>query len=168
MLKVADYDVVFAEVPDEVTLAMSLSLCPIRCTGCHSQHLWGDVGLELTTDLVDGLLHRYEGQVTCLCFMGGDNDPEMLHRMAAYVKGNNSGLRLAWYSGQPQLPQCWDASLWNYVKLGPYVKDLGPLSTPTTNQRLYRIDEDGTLVDITYRLQKGARPQDDTLSIAAR
>lgn len=38
-MKYSDAQVVFAEVPDEITLAISISGCPNRCPGCHSQHL---------------------------------------------------------------------------------------------------------------------------------
>ena len=39
MLKYAGYDIVFQEIPDEVTLALNLSGCPNGCPGCHSPHL---------------------------------------------------------------------------------------------------------------------------------
>jgi anaerobic ribonucleoside-triphosphate reductase activating protein len=39
----------------------------------------------------------------------------------------------------------------DYVKIGPYIRHLGPLKSPTTNQRLYRQTEDGNFEDITYR-----------------
>ena len=41
------------------------------------------------------------------------------------------------YSGRREV----DDLLWesfDYVKVGPYVEELGPLNKPTTNQRLYR------------------------------
>ena len=44
MLKYVNYDIVFQEFPDEVTLAINLSLCPVCCPGCHSQFLQTDVG----------------------------------------------------------------------------------------------------------------------------
>ena len=34
------------------------------------------------------------------------------------------------------------------IKLGPYIEELGPLNSKTTNQRFYKIEE-GKLVDIT-------------------
>ena len=39
----------------------------------------------------------------------------------------------------------------DYIKVGPYIKHLGPLKSSTTNQRLYRRLMDGTFEDITYR-----------------
>ena len=44
MLKYLTYDIVFQEFPDEVTLAVNLSLCPNKCPGCHSSILMGDIG----------------------------------------------------------------------------------------------------------------------------
>jgi anaerobic ribonucleoside-triphosphate reductase activating protein len=37
----------------------------------------------------------------------------------------------------------------DYIKIGPFIKHLGPLNKPTTNQRLYRQNETGTFEDIT-------------------
>ena len=48
MLKYVNYDIVFQEFPDEVTLAINLSLCPNGCPGCHSAYLKDDIGEELT------------------------------------------------------------------------------------------------------------------------
>ena len=48
MLKYTNTDIVFQEIPDEVTLAVNLSGCPCRCPGCHSPQLWGDIGEPLT------------------------------------------------------------------------------------------------------------------------
>ena len=56
MLKYTTYDIVFQEFPDEVTLAVNLSLCPNGCPGCHSSYLQGDLGEELTSFLVIDLL----------------------------------------------------------------------------------------------------------------
>ena len=50
MLKYVNYDIVFQEFPDEVTLAINLSLCPNGCPGCHSAYLKEDIGEELTEE----------------------------------------------------------------------------------------------------------------------
>ena len=41
------------------------------------------------------------------------------------------------------------AAAFDYVKLGGWVEALGPLTAPATNQRLYRVGQDGTMEDIT-------------------
>ena len=84
MLKFADYDIVFQEVPDETTLALNLSNCPHRCEGCHSPQLREDIGTPLTPKSLDSLLARYP-YVTCVGLMGGDCDRNMLLDMALVV-----------------------------------------------------------------------------------
>ena len=76
MLKVASFDIVFQEIPGEVTLALNLSNCPCHCPGCHSQHLAQDIGEPLNEELMDGLIARYGSMITCVAFMGGDAAPD--------------------------------------------------------------------------------------------
>lgn len=150
MLKYADYDIVFQEIPDETTLALNLSLCPNHCEGCHSPQLADDIGDELTEAVIDKLLERYGSAVTCISLMGGDNDPAAVDKMAVYIR--NRGKKAAWYSGKESLPADFEPHHFDYVKTGPYIACFGGLKSATTNQRLYKI-EDGQLTDITYRMQ---------------
>jgi anaerobic ribonucleoside-triphosphate reductase activating protein len=150
-MKYVDVKEVFAEIPDEITLAISISGCPIRCPGCHSQYLWADVGEELTVEALSSLVTGHRG-ITCLCFMGGDQDPAEVDRLARWVK-EHSAVRTAWYSGRSRLAPEVELSHFDYVKLGPYDEKLGPLNQPTTNQVLYRI-RDGQMEDITSRFWK--------------
>ena len=156
MLKYVDTDIVFQEIPDEVTIAVNISNCPCRCKGCHSKYLWADTGKPLTTDTVDGLMSKYGGEATCFCFMGGDNDPEEVARLAGFLRTYGPPkLKVGWYSGRERLPEGFSLQNFQYLKLGPYVAERGGLRSPTTNQRLYRIAENGTQEDITGRLQRG-------------
>ena len=152
MLKYVGYDIVFQEIPDETTLAINLSLCPNRCKGCHSPYLWEDRGDELTAEALDRMVSGFVGEVTCVCFMGGDNAPQEVAALARHVRQSWHGQFLtAWYSGKPDFPEGFDRRAFNFVKLGPYIPEKGPLNKPTTNQRLYRIMPDGTNKDITDR-----------------
>ena len=154
MLRYTDYDIVFREIPDEVTLAVTLSGCPNRCPGCHSPQLQTDIGEPLTDAAVEGLLARYGSAITCFCLMGGDGDPAEVLRCSALVRSLRPALRTGWYSGRPALPAGFDpAGVLDYVKLGPYIAALGPLDSPTTNQRLWRIQPDGTREDLTPRFR---------------
>ena len=141
-MKVASFDIVFQEIPGEVTLALNLANCPCHCPGCHSQHLAEDIGEELNESLMDGLIGRYGSMITCVAFMGGDAEPEEVARWANYVRP----LKTAWYSGRMNMPT--DEKAFNYVKLGPYIESLGGLKSEKTNQRLYK-REDDTWIDIT-------------------
>ncbi len=151
MMRYVDVKEVFAEIPDEITLAVSISGCPIHCPSCHSKYLWADVGELLTTEALDLMLESHVG-VTCLCLMGGDQDPAEIDRLAQWVK-ENSKVRTAWYSGRDELPQEITLSNFDYLKTGPYDDACGPLNVRTTNQRLYRVEQEN-LTDITHRFWK--------------
>lgn len=152
MLLLASYDVVFQEIPGEVTLALNISGCPNRCQGCHSPQLRENIGEPLDDALFCGLVGRYADAVSCVCFMGGDGDPREVERLCALVRERH-GLKTGWYSGRPKLPLEIALSNFDYIKLGPYVESLGGLDSPTTNQRFYRI-EAGCLNDVTEIFRK--------------
>ena len=149
MLKYVDTDIVFQELPDEVTLAVNLSCCPCRCPGCHSKHLWGDVGEPLTEETVECMLEHQRQEVTCISLMGGDAQPQEVDRMAAWLRKRYPKLHIAWWSGRTLLSPQVSLSNFDYIKLGPYLPHLGPLKSRTTNQRLYRVRQ-GTMQDITH------------------
>lgn len=156
MLRYHNFDIVFAEIPDETTLAVNLTGCPNRCPGCHSPHLQREAGRQLDERELAALLDRYGRAVTCLCFMGGDAAPLEVARLAAWVRRTWPALRLGWYSGRERLPEGVAPEVFDYVKLGPWIERCGPLGAPTTNQRLYRIGRDGTMTDITARFRRRA------------
>lgn len=153
MLRFVSYDVVFSEIPGEVTLALNISNCPNRCPGCHSPHLWADTGEALTEANLEVLLRQYGTAVTCVCFMGGDAEPMAVAALARFSAafGQRTGrpLKTAWYSGRTVLPDGFPTGDFQYIKLGPYVEALGGLKSPATNQRLYRVASDGTMSDVT-------------------
>lgn len=91
MLKYVNHDIVFQEFPDEVTLAINLSLCPNGCPGCHSAYLQGNVGDELTEERLRAILDNYIGEITCVGFMGGDNDPARVMQLARMVQETYAG-----------------------------------------------------------------------------
>ena len=151
MLKYVNTDVVFQEIPDEVTFAINISGCPGRCPGCHSHYLWDDVGLPLDTAAIDDFISRLKADITCIAFMGGDADPKGVNLLAQYIHEEYPELKVAWYTGRIRVPAIVNKRDFDYIKVGPYIRHLGPLKQPTTNQRLYRQQDDGTFADITYR-----------------
>ncbi len=153
MLKFVDYDIVFQEVPDEVTLAINLSQCPNDCEGCHSPFLKTDIGDELNESTLSDLLQRYADDVTCVGFMGGDRDLSSLVRLATFVKSQYE-LKVAWYTGREQLPKDVSFMAFDYIKVGPYKREFGPLNKRTTNQRLYKMREGNIVEDVTHLFWK--------------
>ena len=151
MLKYVNTGIVFQEIPDEVTLAINISNCPCHCPGCHSHYLWDDIGLPLDTNAIDDFIDQYGSDITCLSFMGGDADPAAVNQLAQYIHEIYPQFKVAWYSGRTVLSAQVNKTDFDYIKIGPYIKHLGGLKSPTTNQRLYRLREDLTFEDITYR-----------------
>ena len=150
MLKYVNHDIVFQEFPDEVTLAINLSLCPNGCPGCHSAYLQGNVGEELTLETLEELVGKYKDDITCVGFMGGDNDPGMVGELARGLKMHYPKIHIGWYSGHSEIWNIPALHYFDYIKVGPYIEKCGPLNSRTTNQRMYK-QENRRLIDITYR-----------------
>ncbi len=153
-MKFANYNIVFQEIPDEITLAINLSNCPNRCKGCHSPHLREDIGETLDEDTLLNIVEKYKHAITCVCFMGGDATPDKIAQLAGFLRKKMNGtLKTAWYSGKNELPNGYLLQDFNYIKLGQYRAELGGLASPTTNQRFYRV-EHHEMIDMTYRFQR--------------
>lgn len=157
MLKLAEYAVVTAEVPDEIALALNLSLCPCKCEGCHSPYLARNFGQTLNDSLLNHLISINKG-ITCIAFMGGDNDPKAVEKLSFGVHlRSDYPYKTAWYSGREDLPEGINIGVFDYIKLGPYKKEFGPLNKRTTNQRFYKVRhnmDSHNLEDITYKFWK--------------
>lgn len=139
MLKYTDTKVVFAEVPDEITLAINISNCPCNCENCHSPYLAKDIGERLDFDSLNKIINDNIG-VTCISFMGGDANPNDVNNLAEFIRAKYPELKIAWYSGRQELSKDINLKNFNYVKLGPYIKDKGPINCKTTNQVLLEIE----------------------------
>lgn len=145
MLKYSDTLVSFSEVPDEIALCVNITGCPNHCPGCHSPWLQEDAGKPLDWGSLNALVYINTG-ITCVAFMGGDSDPGEVSRLA--YKTKRLGLKTCWYSGMTEVSHDASLSDFNYIKTGPYVKELGPLTSKTTNQRFWKVT-DNRLEDIT-------------------
>ena len=134
--------VVLEEIPDRVTLAVEISNCRGNCPGCHSPFLKEDVGEELTLRKVAELIDDNFG-VNCFLLLGEGRDRDALLQTAAFVRARYPKIETALYSGRRDVEQdIWAA--FDYVKVGPYIEELGPLNSPKTNQRLYHHGDDIT------------------------
>lgn len=156
MLKYLKWSVVFQEIPEEMSLAIAISGCQVHCLGCNQRELWEDKGEPLDVLHIESLLDANKG-VTNLLLMGGEHNIDALIELFMYF---HSKIKTAWYCGLDNIPkdkigilQYLDA-----IKIGHFDLELGGLSSPTTNQRLYKIEHRGNgdylQTDITHLLQK--------------
>ena len=131
--------IVLQEVPGEISLALSISGCPLRCKGCHSTDTYStNFGIELNEVEFNRLLAKYR-HISCILFYGGEWELDNLNIMIDIARNKN--LKIALYSG-------FDLSFFSkdflktldYIKVGAYIESLGGLSSKTTNQRFYTIN----------------------------
>ena len=158
MLRYVDVKEVFSEIPNEITLAISISGCPIHCKGCHSKYLWKEKGKTLDWGALNALIHIHHG-ITCVLFSGGDNNPGDVDKLATHIRSSFPELKIAWYSGQEEISDDIDTVNFDYIKVGPYIEENGPLNSRTTNQVLWKFtrSENNPLVsqeDITSMFWK--------------
>lgn len=152
MLKYLNTQVTFAEVPDEITLCINITGCKNGCKNCHSSYLAQDIGTELTFNEVRKLIKKNSG-ISCIALMGGDAEPDKINTLASFIINHYGSIKVAWYSGRQELNNNIDLCNFDYIKLGPYKEEFGPLNSRTTNQRFYRVNGK-ELVDITNKFWK--------------
>lgn len=144
-LKYAGYDIVFQEVPGEISLAINITNCPYHCSECHSSYLANDFG-DFVDDDIDKLLDKHSSLITCVCFMGGDQAMDDLKFLLEKVKAQ--GLKTCVYSGAEDVSIFKTIlHLLDYLKIGPYIKTLGGLDSSTTNQKFFRV-ANGEICDL--------------------
>lgn len=107
--------------------------------------------MPLNAEAIDAFVDKYGTDITCISFMGGDSDPKGVNLLAQYIHEEHPQFKVAWYSGRTLISPNVNKKDFDYIKIGPFIKHLGPLKKPTTNQHLYRQSDDGTFEDITSR-----------------
>ena len=144
------------EVPGEISLCFNITNCPHRCEGCFSPELRENIGESLLPDL-PSYIARCQGMITCVCFMGEGNDLVALSQALSLVQA--SGLKACLYTGCDEV-SAFSAllPLLDYLKVGSYKRDKGSLTSRTTNQRFYSVN-DGALLDNTKQFQRKREEQ---------
>lgn len=136
-MRYLSYNIVFQEVPDEISLAFQITGCRLVCKGCHSKELWnpksGDI---LTDDIYYSLLNKYNGMISCVLFFGGEWHEEELIRKLKIA--HSEGLHTCLYTGEDGVSTRIKENL-DYIKVGRWITELGPLSSTTTNQKFIKI-----------------------------
>lgn len=152
-LKYQGCAIVFQEVPNEISLAFNISGCPVKCQGCHSKYLWEYKGNYLSDD-IETWINKYRSYITCICFMGGDQNTVELELLCKLC--HSHGLKTCLYTGNKLSDDLISFASKNldYLKVGEYRDECGGLDKTTTNQRMYRIDNKAQMIDITYLFRK--------------
>jgi len=141
MLHYSYSQVVLQEVPDEISLAISISGCPMKCKGCHSSFTWKKkLGKKLTSKEMKSLINKNK-HITCVLFYGGDWDIIHLKRLIKIVKDKN--LKVCLYTGRELNYFDFEfISSIDYIKTGRYIEKLGGITSNTTNQKFFEINSE--------------------------
>ena len=84
--------------------------------------------------------------------MGGDGDPLEINRLASIIREFYPTLNIGWYSGKNLLSKDIQFKNIDYLKLGEYLEEKGPLTSPTTNQIMYKVERKKLKCDIDFNL----------------
>jgi len=155
MIKFTETDITFKEVPGKICRCFSISNCGLHCKNCHSPELQGDNGDELDENLLLDFLNKDKRLVNCYVFLGEGNDKEALRKSLDLCK--KEGMETCIYSGKDEFDLQTFFGVLDYIKLGPYIEELGGLDNPNTNQRLYKlnyINDKIEKIDITNEFLK--------------
>jgi anaerobic ribonucleoside-triphosphate reductase activating protein len=138
-MRYSGLQIVFQEIPNEISLAIHITGCQLKCKGCHSSDLWSSQnGIQLDLDHFEQLIAKYSNYISCILFMGGEWDLALLMELIHCAK--KYGKKVALYTGLELLavPEVLLRNL-DYIKYGPYISELGGLNSIKTNQRLIHL-----------------------------
>lgn len=133
MFNILSPSIVFQEVPEEVSLAFTVTGCQIGCKGCHSPHIWNPHhGNPLTTVRLAKLLEQYGALITCVVFFGGEWQPQQLCSLLFQCQA--AGFKTCLYTGEEDVSDAIKVHL-DYLKTGPWRSEVGGLASRNSNQR---------------------------------
>ncbi len=133
-LKYCAEQVVLQEIPGEVCLSFLISGCPIGCAGCHSVDSWdAEFGTAINRFVLLEKIEQSRSLITGVLFMGGEWASEFLIPLLQCCR--EFELKTALYTGLDYCPSELLPYL-DFVKTGRWIKELGGLEQPGTNQRL--------------------------------
>ncbi|KKO46764.1 ribonucleoside-triphosphate reductase activating protein [Arsukibacterium ikkense] len=133
MLRFSEEQIVFQEVPGEVSLAFTIAGCPLGCKGCHSSYSWRpEIGNLLTPDYFSHRLQSYRGLISCVLFLGGEWQAAAL--LPLLVQARHAGLNTCLYTGLDDVSLDLKQQL-TYLKTGRWLEQRGGLNSRNTNQK---------------------------------
>jgi anaerobic ribonucleoside-triphosphate reductase activating protein len=133
-MKIYNYNIVLQEIPDEISLAIAVHGCQLKCNSCSYKQLIGKE-FEFTINDLEKLIIKNKPYITCVLFLGGEWETNIIK----YIKTTHKyKLKTALYTGL-ELHEINNILLknFNYIKTGKY--NGVPVSNPLTNQKFFKI-----------------------------
>lgn len=146
------FQIVFQEVPGEISLCFSICGCTLRCDGCHSPFLWKEGnGRLFENDRYLAFLEEYKDYATCVLFMGGEwHEKELIEKLKL---AKSSGFKTCLYTGEENVSKEILSEL-TWIKTGSWKEELGGLESPITNQKFTEVNTNKNLNHLFQKPQK--------------
>lgn len=152
VMRYLGHQITFQEIPDEISLSFLITGCPLKCKGCHSTDSWNPAaGQMLTAETLAGFIRKYRPAITCVLFLGGEWESENLITLLKLCKEQN--LKTALYTGLDSVHSGISDEL-TFLKTGSWIKSLGGLASPQTNQKLVNL-KTGNVLNSYFTAQGG-------------
>ncbi len=147
-----DFQIVFQEVPGEVSLCFSISGCKLRCVGCHSPYLWKEGYGELLTETkYRAFLKKYKSMASCVLFMGGEwYETELVTYLKIAIE---EGYKTCLYTGENNVSDVIKSQL-TWLKTGKWIQELGGLNCHKTNQKFIEVKTNRNLNHLFIKNKK--------------
>ena len=141
------------EIPNQKSLVIYISECQNKCTGCHTPYLHQRYG-DLLKENFEDIFNLYYNYFDVLCIMGeGKCTKEVQEEIQYYCNySHNHNKQFALYSGRDCEIEDWMKDF-DFIKVGAYKEEYGPLTIATTNQILYK-KENNSFINITAKFWK--------------
>lgn len=149
-MRYTNCQIVFQEVPKEISLAFSISGCSLKCDGCHSKDLWNkNNGHIMDKYILKSKIEKYSNLISCVLFYGGEWESDLIKFLDICKEYN---MKTCLYTGLDDIPYDIKSKL-DYLKIGKWNKNLGGLRNKNTNQKFLDLKENK---DITYMFWESA------------
>lgn len=153
LIPVVDTGITFSEIPNHIAFYVEIGECTQKCRGCHSPELC--CAVEEKTDLED-LLYMAEEAVdkgaNAILLLGGTSNSLNIRELLLIIDALADIAPVCLYSGV-DTKELNDYIAFNsnltWIKTGSYKEELGGLSSPMTNQRFYRKENEYTVFRFT-------------------
>ena len=143
-------DIVFQEVPNEISISFSIAGCKLGCKGCHSAELWYIKGGKvLTEDFYRGVLDKYKGMASCVLFLGGEWEEDTLVNYLKIAR-DEYYLKTCLYTGEEKISDDIFENL-TYLKTGRWDEKKGGLTSKETNQIFIECSTGNKLNELFWR-----------------
>ncbi len=153
MLLYASVGISELEIPTKQSLVIYISNCQHKCKNCHTPYLHDSFGDSLK-DNFQTIFNIYYNYFDVVCFMGeGKESIKEKDEMIKYCKFiHDNKKQVALYCGRDCYIESW-MKCFDYVKIGSYQEEKGPIVKKTSNQKLFK-KENNKYKDITYMFWK--------------